>query len=59
MISLYFYFGVIWCAEHCVYIVVGTITVCLGGRVVVGSAFYEIFGWLCLLIINTNLLVMR
>ena len=37
----------IWCAEHCVYIVVGTITVCLGGRVVVGSAFYVIFWWLC------------
>jgi len=50
MISLYFYFGVIYRAKPCVYSVVGTITVYLGGRVVVGSAFYVIFlvaMWLC------------
>ncbi len=41
------YFDEIYCAEHCVYIVVGTINCIFGGRVVVGSAFYEIFWWLC------------
>ena len=44
------YFCVIDCAEHCVYIGIGTINCILGGRVVVGSAFYEIFlvaMWFC------------
>ena len=40
MISLYFYFGEIYCAEHCVYICAGTMLLCLGGSGMVGS-------WLC------------
>ncbi len=49
----------IGCADHCVYVGVGTPNLYLVGRVVVGSAFYEILWWLCLVIIRTILLVMR
>jgi hypothetical protein len=52
------YFCVIGCADHCVYVGVGTPNLYLGGRVVVGSAFYEILWGLCLVIIRTTLLVM-
>jgi len=38
-----FYFCVIGCADHCVYEALVPSTVYLGGRVVVGSEFYEIF----------------
>jgi hypothetical protein len=35
------YFGVIYCADHCVYIGLGTINCVFGGRVVVGSELYK------------------
>ena len=53
-VSLLFLICVIDCAEHCVYIGLGTINCILGGRVVVGSAFYEIFWWLCLFFIHIS-----
>ena len=50
---------VIGCADHCVYEALVPSAMYLGGRVVVGSAFYEILWGLCLVIIRTILLVMR